>query len=331
MPNNILHRMSHNPHTHLQASSTFPSHLHFRFTLSFFLLLSIVLCVVPICHSVSASSAIRSSSSPSPAVDVWSPTSTTATTLTDVWPGETSTAGVNEPSPDVTSTLRCVSLEADPLLTYNQSVQCTIECKMEAAATAGKVSDYEWSAEEVSQSNMVAVSRLSGSSWANRDTGAGCSTADVKFGSVTNFTSYNDSKVLAFLYTAPSTGTVGILHVLAGPFGAEIENSPIIFTLKPPANSGNSTTPVTPPLDASASSPFLSLHNPTFIAVCVVAAVLLLAAVLGGMWARRVFSRKADEVRERQVSEAQWAHSVPSLKARLDLPQPSTLRSPLLR
>jgi len=247
-----------------------------------------------------------------------------------VWPNDASSGVVDPHAPDMTSALHCESLELDPVLAFNQSVHCTIECKMAATATAGKVSDYEWSAEEVSAANVAAAVQRAGS-WASRDTGAGCSTSDVKFGTVTNFTSYNESKVLAFVYTAPSTGSVGILHVLAGPFGEEIENSPIVFSLKKPANSGNSTTPIPPPPDTPTSSSFVSLSNPAFIAVCAVAGVLLVAALLGGMWARRVFARKADEVREHQVSERQWAHSVPSLKARLDAPQPSTLRSPLLR
>ena len=247
-----------------------------------------------------------------------------------MWPPVTSTGGSEDrPIPDTTSALRCEALELDPALTFNQSVLCTIECKTEMSATAGKVSDYEWSSDDV---NGPLESVELSLDWSPHErVPPASSTSQVKFGSVSNFTSYNDSKVIAFVYTAPAQGSTGVLHVLAAR-GAEIENSPIIFTLNAPPESDNSTTPiVVPPATPSTSTSFVSLSNPAFIGVCAVALVLMLSAVLGGVWAHRVFARKADEVRERQASEAQWAHSVPSLKARLNVPQPSTNRSPLLR
>ena len=304
-------------------------------SLSILLLLLVSACL-PLCSSESASSSPVPSSPASSSTappDVWGPILTSTTGRTDVWPDLGSSTGddTNDHIPDMTSSLRCVALEESPILAFNQSVQCTIECKSGMSATAGKVSDYEWTAEESSDMQAAAaVHAVEGVRDWRRGGASGSSTTDVKFGSISNFTTCNDSKIIAFVYTAPSTGTVGILHVLAGPDGREIENSPIVFTLKAPPDSGNSTTPIiTSPPETKPS--FVSLSNPAFIVVCAVAVVLLLSAVLGGLWARRVFARKANEVRERQVSERQWAHSVPSLKARLDAPQPSTIRSPLLR
>ena len=336
-PHTVSHASSPSMSRHPQSSSCTPSTVHPRSVLSLFSLLFVFLCVLPLCCSLSSAQLIRSDrSESSTGGGRWTPVSESGTGRTDVWPADASTAG-NEPGvPDMTSHLRCPALELDPQLAYNQSVHCFVECKTGAAATAGKVSDYEWSTEEAGGHGTFAETQATtdgtADEWTDRAPLRGeSSTAAVRFGSVSNFTSYNDSQVIAFVYTAASAGGIGILHVLAGPWGAEIENSPIVFTLKAPPGSDNSTIPVVPPNNSTTHSSFVSLSNPAFIAVCSVAVVLLFSAVAGGVWAQRVFARKAGEVRERQASERQWAHSVPSLKARLDVPQPSTLRSPLLR
>ena len=304
--------MSHRPYT--PSLSPSPPRLHS------ILVLFLVLCAPLLCCSLSISSASSATGDLSDRCD--DPRNC---------PPDQSTGGQPPPPPpDMTSTLRCPALELDPILTYNQSMHCTIECKQGAAATPGKVSDYQWLAEELSNVNGVAAAQPVTGDLLEDTTVAGPHASDVKFGSVSNFSTYDNSQLIDFVYTAANVGSQGVLHVQAGPEGAEILGSPITFALKPPSDSGNSTTPpVVPPHQSSSS--FVSLSNPAFIAACGAAALLLMVALVGGVWARRVFARKAEELRERQASERQWAHSVPSLQARIDATQPSTLRAPLLR
>ena len=300
-----------------------------------FSVLCLILCASPLC-TAAPSPAVSSSASTPPVYTF--PASQSSTGRNDVWPPEAPTGGgESQPIPDVTSHLHCEFLDLTPVLAYNQSVLCTIECKSGTSPAAGKVSDYEWSADEIDDlSSLSDVERAQRTAvdWSRHMPRClECGSSQLGFGSVSNFSTFNESHIITFVYTAPAAGSVGILHVTTGWHGAEIEHSPIVFKLKQaPSNSDNSTSPpVVPPVEPTASTSFFSLSNPAFIAVIAVAGVVFLVALVGGVWASRVFARKAHEVRELRASEAQWAHSVPSLTARLTVPQSSALRSPLLQ
>ena len=225
--------------------------------------------------------------------------------------------------PDASSVLSCPALLDSPRLQYGNVTWCYIQVQHEMAeARAANWTLYDWSVEAMPAAGLSQLSRRTSLGPAQSGT----------FGVIGGQQMQQENTVVVFSYTAPMKGDAAVLRIQVSQQGdprvlEEIMGSPVTFVLYAADNEPPPPPPVVPPPAPAAG--WWRLDNAVmWVTVGVAGLCLLLLLSLGLLCGWRAFSRKAEELRERREREIQWAHSVPSLKSRIDVP--ITLRAPLL-